>query len=156
MNSIVGMSNLLQAQFACKSANIAQNIKTHMNNEKNEIKTEIALDGHSTEAKDNRLSQIDRQNKKISSLYSDQLKEAQTQTNKQQDSSTDSVSSDGTANTDSNKDSTKLSADSTKDRTKASPDPAHSDTTQTAAANVVSQNGTVVLSDGTIKLDVRV
>jgi len=151
MNTISGMSNLLQAQFACKSAKIAQNTKTSMSNEKDQINTEIALDGHSTAAKDNRLSQISSQSQKIDNQYSDDLKAAQTQTQKatgtQQDSSTASVSSDDTGNGASTTaiNGTVSSADST-----------NAIATQTPTVTIVSENGTVILSNGTNKLDVRI
>lgn len=89
------MNLMIQANMSYRSARTVNSTREHMEGEKQQIHTEIELDGHSSKAKDQRLDQISSQSVKADSLIADAVNTSKEKTQKagteQQKDSTSSV-----------------------------------------------------------------
>lgn len=89
------MNLMIQANMSYRSARMVNSTREHMEGEKQQIHTEIELDGHSSKAKDQRLDQISSQSVKADSLIADAVNTSKEKTQKagteQQKDSTSSV-----------------------------------------------------------------
>ena len=108
---MIGMYDLMQAKNTYSTAKMMHNTQTAMNNEEQEINTEIKLDGHSLQSKTKRLDEIQSQTQKLTGTFTNTLNSAEGKTQKaadqdQKDQSAGGVNQGGTTDKTSGQDNT--------------------------------------------------